>query len=71
MKKIIFYLIIFLIILSIVFLNYKSFEKTEDDIYKDVVEYQNDVVKQSNIFTMIVLSIIFIVFFIFWKKFFK
>ncbi|MDD3244866.1 MAG: hypothetical protein PHU47_01830 [Candidatus ainarchaeum sp.] len=73
MKKTTFLLIIVLIIIIIffIFANYKTIKQSETEISKDILEYQNGLIKASNLSTVIILGIIVVIFFIFWKLFFR
>ena len=71
MKKIFLYILILFSILLIIYIYQNTQTKPNDDISKDVKEYQVKEIQQSNKFTAIILGIIVIVFFVFWKLFFR
>jgi len=71
MKKIFLYILILFSILLIIYIYQNTQTKPNDDISKDVKEYQIEEIQQSNKFTAIILGIILIVFFVFWKLFFR
>lgn len=71
MKKIFLYILILFFILLMIYINQNTQTKPNDDISKDVKEYQVEEIQQSNKSTAIILGIIVIVFFVFWKLFFR
>jgi len=71
MKKIFLYILILFSILLIIYIYQNTQTKPNDDISKDVKEYQVEEIQQSNKSTAIILGIIVIVFFVFWKLFFR
>lgn len=71
MKKIFLYILILFSILLMIYIYQNTQTKPNDDISKDVKEYQVKEIQQSNKFTAIILGIILIVFFVFWKLFFR
>jgi len=71
MKKIFLYILILFSILLIIYIYQNTQTKPNDDISKDVKEYQIEEIQQSNKSTAIILGIIVIVFFVFWKLFFR
>jgi len=71
MKKIFLYILILFFILLIIYIYQNTQTKPNDDISKDVKEYQVKEIQQSNKSTAIILGIIVIVFFVFWKLFFR
>ena len=71
MKKIFLYILILFSILLMIYIYQNTQTKPNDDISKDVKEYQVKEIQQSNKSTAIILGIIVIVFFVFWKLFFR
>ena len=71
MKKIFLYILILFFILLMIYIYQNTQTKPNDDISKDVKEYQVKEIQQSNKSTAIILGIIVIVFFVFWKLFFR
>lgn len=71
MKKIFLYILILFFILLMIYIYQNTQTKPNDDISKDIKEYQVEEIQQSNKSTAIILGIILIVFFVFWKLFFR
>jgi uncharacterized membrane protein len=71
MKKIFLYILILFSILLMIYIYQNTQTKPNDDISKDIKEHQVEEIQQSNKSTAIILGIIVIVFFVFWKLFFR